>query len=131
MMKTTSIALLLSLAGLVLLTSCNKLEYTGDEFAPTDSVIVFLEDQPIDRPYTVIGELYGIKGSFSSMGDLRNAMAKEARKRGADAIAFTGDTESETAMGEGRYAVGVAGPMERPSFTRTEKLCWALLIKFK
>lgn len=131
-MKLPTTVLLL-VAGMALLSSCNKFEYDGDEFPPTGSVVVYGENDKIDRPYTVIGHLSGVKGTFSSLEGLKKAMAKQAAKRGADGIAFMAETSSKSPQG-GRQIYksgGVAGPMETPGFTRTEKGIWALLVKFK
>ncbi len=130
-MKRLLLTATLIVAGLTMFPGCYKFEYTGEELAPTDSVVVYNEDEKIDRPYVVIGQLAGSKNSFSSMGGLRKAMVKEAAKRGADAIAFMADTEVKDTFGEPQHAGGVAGPMERPGFTKTVKGYWALLIKFK
>lgn len=78
------------LLALCIVSSCApRMYYLGDNYPPTTSVDVYYDDGDIEKEYRVIGQLTGNnETAISNLDDIKEAMIKEAKKRGAEGILF-------------------------------------------
>ncbi|OEK04042.1 hypothetical protein [Roseivirga misakiensis] len=92
-MKTT---MKLSLVLLVIISACSpKINFIGNQHAPTQSVDLFFDAKDIEKEYKVMGFMQNEGREFANNPEkIKAALIEEAKRRGADAILF-GDGYSE------------------------------------
>ena len=78
----------------MLLISCSQPSiYTGIKYPKTKSVDIFYSASEVKRPYKVMGRIIAHKYSREI---LRQNLAHDARRAGADAVIIIGDDSSVT-----------------------------------
>ena len=92
-MKTT---IKISLALLLFISACSpKINFIGNQYAPTQSVDLYFDSKDIDKEYKVMGMMQNEGREFANDPEkIKAALVAEAKRRGADAILF-GDGYSE------------------------------------
>lgn len=87
-MKTT---VKLSIALLLIASACSpKINFIGNQFAPTQQVDMYFDEKDIDQEYKVMGFLQNEGREFANNSDkIKEAIIAEAKRRGADAILFS------------------------------------------
>lgn len=68
---------------LLFMTSCARIHYVGNSFAPTSEIEMIFEKSAIETPYEIIGFALG---EGNSMGLVQKKLVKRAKSEGADAI---------------------------------------------
>lgn len=76
--------------GLILLGGCTKLDYIGDEYAPTTNVEMFFSEDDVTREHKVMGHLIATANDMVSAEKMQKEMKKKAMAKGADAIIILG-----------------------------------------
>ncbi len=76
--------------GLILLGGCTKLDYIGDEYAPTTNVEMFFSEDDVTREHKVMGHLIATANDMVSAEKMPKEMKKKAMAKGADAIIIMG-----------------------------------------
>jgi len=78
----------------IIIVSCSpKIEFHGEEYPPTDSIIVLSEaylygDSIIEKDFDIIGYIDAFGSWKVSRAKMRSKLIEEAQKRGADAVAI-------------------------------------------
>ena len=86
-MKTT---MKLSLVLLLIISACSpKVNFIGNQYAPTQQVDMYFDAKDIDQEYKVMGFLQNEGREFANNPEkIKVALIEEAKRRGADAILF-------------------------------------------
>ena len=86
----------LSLVLLLIISACSpKINFVGNQHAPTQQVDLFFDAKDIEKEYTVMGFMQNEGREFANEPEkIKAALIEEAKRRGADAILF-GDGYSE------------------------------------
>lgn len=89
-------AMKLSLVLLIIMSACSpKINFIGNQHAPTQSVDLFFDAKDIEKEYRVMGFMQNEGREFANDPEkIKAALIEEAKRRGADAILF-GDGYSE------------------------------------
>ncbi len=85
-MKNTIIVLL----SFLVISCAPRVNYLGDEYAPTSHVDIFFDEVDIERNFKVMGLISAnnSNNTFNSLDKIKEKMVEEARMKGADAILF-------------------------------------------
>lgn len=81
---------LLVLTVLALLCACTKLDYIGEEYAPTTNVEMYFSEADVTREHKVMGHLVATADDMVSAEKMQKEMKKKAMEKGADAIIILG-----------------------------------------
>lgn len=71
-------------------SACAEVDYVGESYSPTAHVDVYYSENDVEKDYKVMGHAVAHAGDFVSTDKLREALIKEARKRGADGLIMYG-----------------------------------------
>ena len=125
----------------LLLVACTKLDYIGEEYAPTDHVDLFFTETDIELDYKVMGRILATAGDFVDSEKMQKKIMQKAREKGADAVLILGldryttvgpSTYSETTKTEekgGKTVTTTTGSTS--SSTEDKKQVEALFLKYK
>ena len=80
----------LTAAFFLFISACAEVDYVGESYSPTDHVDVYYSENDVEKDYKVMGHAVAHAGDFVSTEKLRDALIKEARKRGADGLIMYG-----------------------------------------
>ncbi len=128
------VAVLLSVA-------CTKLDYIGEEYAPTHNVDLYFSEADIDAEYKVMGRIIATAGEFVSSDKMMKKIMEKAKEKGADAILFIGldrfTTVGPTSYSEvtktkekgGKTVTTTTGTSSTP--TEDKKQVEAVFLKYK
>jgi hypothetical protein len=71
--------------------SCGPaVEYAGRSYAPTSHVDIYFHTTDVIRNYEIIGKADGKAWLLTDYDKIRKSIVKEAGKKGADGVIFTG-----------------------------------------
>ncbi|KAA3632275.1 MAG: hypothetical protein DWP97_11330 [Calditrichaeota bacterium] len=82
--------LLLPLFLLLCFIGCTKIDYLGEEYAPTSHVDVYYDEADITVEYKVMGEVIATAGDIVSAEKMQKDIKKKAMEKGADAVIILG-----------------------------------------
>lgn len=108
---------LLSVVLLLTLAACTKIDYVGEEYAPTDQVDMFFSEAEIKVDYKVMGHLIATADDYVSSGKMQKKIMEEARKKGADAVVILGLDRYQS--GESQQYNETTETKEKKSGTKT------------
>ena len=133
--------LLLAVVALAAL-SCTKIDYVGEEYAPTDRVEQFFSEADVTREYKVMGYIVATADDMVSAEKMHKKLVEKAQKVGADGIIIEGleryssgsntsysETREEKTDKKGKTKTVTSGSSS--SSTEEKKQIKATLIKFK
>ena len=90
-MKTHNFRLSAVVVLVVLLAiGCAPVSYIGNSYEPTDNVDLYFSVDDIKMEYTVIGHALGADGWQKNHKRIKEALIKDAKENGADAVLITG-----------------------------------------
>ena len=69
---------------------CASVSYIGNSYEPTNNVDLYFSADDIKMEYTVIGHALGADGWQKNQKRIKEALIKDAKVNGADAILITG-----------------------------------------
>ena len=72
------------------LVSCTKIDYIGEEYAPTDRVDQFFAASDVGRDYKVIGYIIASAPDIVSAEKMHKKLVEKARLVGADGVIIEG-----------------------------------------
>lgn len=75
---------------MLLVTGCTKIDYIGEEYAPTNHVDVFFDETDIERDYKIMGQIIATAGDIVSSEKMLNNIKKKAMAKGADGVIILG-----------------------------------------
>lgn len=78
------------LAAIAALGGCTKIDYIGDEYAPTAQVDLYFSQDDVAREHKVMGHLIATADDAVSAEKMQKDMKKKAMEKGADAIVILG-----------------------------------------
>lgn len=84
----TKLIIILSL--ILLIAGCTKIDYIGEEYAPTDRVDVFFDEANIETDYVIMGQVIATAGDIVGSEKMLNDIKKKAMEKGADGIIIQG-----------------------------------------
>jgi len=90
MQVSRSNALLLGVMLLLIMGSCTKIDYIGDEYPPTSNIEMYFSEEDVTREHRVMGHLIATADDLVSAEKMQKAMKKKAMEKGADAIIILG-----------------------------------------
>ncbi|SYZ72181.1 conserved hypothetical protein [Candidatus Zixiibacteriota bacterium] len=73
---------------LLLVISCTKIDYIGQEYPPTTQVDMFFAPSDVEQDYTVMGTLVATAADIVSSEKMQKDIIKKAKEKGADAVIF-------------------------------------------
>lgn len=97
---------------LLLVVSCTKIDYVGEEFPPTDRVEQFFSPDDVSRDYKVMGYIVASAPDMVSAEKMHKKLVEKAQKVGADAIIIEGLE---------RYVAGSTTSYSETSQEKTDK----------
>ena len=75
---------------LLLAIGCAPVSYIGNSYEPTNNVDIYFSADDIKMEYTVIGHALGADGWQKNQKRIKEALIKDAKENGADAVLITG-----------------------------------------
>lgn len=75
---------------LILLGGCTKIDYIGEEYAPTANVEMYFSEEDVTREHKVMGHLIATADDLVSAEKMQKKMKEKAMEKGADAIIVLG-----------------------------------------
>jgi len=90
MRKTISRIFVLLLTVSIILGSCTKIDYIGEEYPPTTNVDMYFAEEDVAREHKVMGHLIATADDLVSAEKMQKDMKKKAMEKGADAIIILG-----------------------------------------
>ncbi len=75
---------------LVVASGCTKIDYVGEEFAPTAHVEQFFSANDVTRDYKVMGYIVASAPDMVSAEKMHKKLIEKAQKVGADAVIIEG-----------------------------------------
>lgn len=75
---------------LLLAIGCTKIDYIGEEYAPTTHVDVYFDQGDIEKEYKIMGQVIATAGDIVSSEKMMNDIKKKAMEKGADAVIIEG-----------------------------------------
>ena len=125
----------------LILGGCTKLDYIGEEYAPTTNVEMYFSEADVTREHKVIGHLIATAPDMVSAEKMQNKMKIKAMEKGADAIIILGMEKYQSGETTNYNETTVEGTTKKgnpkstttaTSTTTTEekKQIKAILIKF-
>ena len=80
----------ISLVLLLFISACApKINFIGNQFAPTQNVDLYFDQKDIEKKYKVMGFMQNEGREFANDPEkIKEALIAEAKRRGADAILF-------------------------------------------
>lgn len=124
------------------LVSCTKIDYVGEEYAPTDRVDQFFTASDVTREYKVMGYIVASAPDMVSAEKMHKKLVEKAQKVGADGIIVEG-LERYTAGSSTSYSESTQEKVDRKGKPKTvttgssstsaeeKKQIKATLIKYK
>lgn len=113
-MRTPILALSLAAA------ACVSTDYTGIEYPPTDSVLVYYQLEDVERPYVVIGNLDAAAATWTEFETVERELAEDAMALGAHGLviegadlAGAGGPDPGERIGPFQYVRGPGGELRR------------------
>lgn len=80
----------LLVAILLMIVSCTKIDYIGEEYPPTNHVDLFFSEDDVVQDYKVMGHLVATAGDIVSAEKMQKKIMKKAREKGADGVIILG-----------------------------------------
>ena len=126
----------------ITLVSCTKIDYIGEEYAPTAQVDQFFATSDVSRDYKVMGYIVASAPDMVSAEKMHKKLVEKARKVGADGVIIEG-LERYTAGSNTSYTETSQDKMDKKGRTKTvtsgssstsneeKKQIKATLIKYK
>lgn len=134
--------LFLVLATLLVLAACTKIDYVGEEYAPTAHVEQFFSTEDVAREYKVMGYVVATADDMVSAEKMHKKLIEKAQKVGADAVIIEGleryasgsttnytETSKENVDKKGKVKTETTGSSSTSS--EEKKQIKATLIKYK
>ena len=97
---------------LLLFAGCTKIDYVGEEYAPTSTVDLYFADADVGRDYKVMGHLVATAGDIVSAEKMQKKVMQKAREKGADGVII---------LGLDRYTAGQSTNYSEKSVTEDKK----------
>ncbi len=97
---------------LLLIAGCTKIDYVGEEYAPTSTVDLYFADADVGRDYKVMGHLVATAGDIVSAEKMQKKVMQKAREKGADGVII---------LGLDRYTAGQSTNYSEKSVTEDKK----------
>ncbi len=111
----------LLLTATFVLGSCTKIDYIGDEYAPTTNVDLYFAEADVTREHKVMGHLIATAHDIVSAEKMQKDMKKKAMEKGADAIIILGMEKYQSGESTNYSETTVAGTTKKgnPKSTTT------------
>ena len=78
------------LTTLLLLSGCTKIDYVGEEYAPTTHADLYFSEDDITREYKVMGHIIATAAEGVSAEKMQKDLQKKAMEKGTDGIVILG-----------------------------------------
>ncbi len=125
----------------LLLGGCTKIDYIGEEYAPTTNVEMYFSEEDVTREHKVMGHIIATAPDLVSAEKMQKELKKKAMEKGADAIIILGMEKYQSGETTNYSETTVEGTTKKgnpkstttaTSTTTTEekKQIKAILIKF-
>jgi hypothetical protein len=97
---------------LLLIAGCTKIDYIGEEYAPTTQVDMYFSEADVTQDFHVMGHLVATAGDIVSAEKMQKKIMEKAREKGADAVII---------LGLERYTSGQSTNYHEKSVTKDDK----------
>ncbi len=84
------VSAILLTVGAILWVSCTKIDYIGDELAPTSHVDLYFSEADVTYDYRVMGHVVATADDFVSAEKMQKKIKEKALEKGADAVIILG-----------------------------------------
>jgi hypothetical protein len=103
---------LLAVVSILVIVSCTKIDYVGEEYPPTMHVDLNFSEADVERDYKVMGHVIASAGDFVSAEKMQAKLVEKAKEKGADGVVI---------LGLDRYVTGGSTSYSETTTTKEKK----------